>query len=223
VPHELLLKADRVVVNFSGVVEDDEFRETVAELRFILGKSPDLNEIVDLTGVERFAVTIATVLAVSETPPVFSDRSVQVIVAPDMFAFGTSRMYQMLVERSRPKLSVVRTLAEAEELLSLEPWPRRGLLLGCHWVLRQCDLASEHHENLAYLYRVEQYCVPTDAVFGETAVENVVEPFDATLEARFRASNDAAMTNNIHNRLLDRFERAVDIRVIDLPKWLLAV
>ena len=44
----------------------------------------------------------------------------RVIVVPIDFIFGLARMFQMLGEKTRPDLHVVRTLDEAYRLLQIE-------------------------------------------------------------------------------------------------------
>jgi hypothetical protein len=119
VAHEVLQTSKRVVFVMSGVVDDAEFTESAEELREILNDNPDLDELVDLTAVERFAVTPALLRAASANPPMFGASSLQVFVAPNRGTFGLLRMYQMLTERKRPNLMVVRTMEQAEELLKI--------------------------------------------------------------------------------------------------------
>jgi hypothetical protein len=104
----------------SGVVDDAEFTESAEELREILNDDRELDELVDLTAVEQFAVTPATLRSVSANPPLFSPRSVQIFVAPDRTTFWLLRMYQILTETKRPNLMVVRTMDQAEDLLKIK-------------------------------------------------------------------------------------------------------
>jgi hypothetical protein len=120
VPHEVSQTSDRIVFVMSGVIDDAEFTESAEELREILNDNRDLDELVDLTAVEQFAVTPATLRSVSANPPLFSPRSVQILVAPDRTTFWLLRMYQILTETKRPNLMVVRTMDQAEELLKVK-------------------------------------------------------------------------------------------------------
>jgi hypothetical protein len=120
VPHEVSQTSNRIVFVMSGVVDDAEFTESAEELREILNDDRELDELVDLTAVEQFAVTPATLRSVSANPPLFSPRSVQIFVAPDRTTFWLLRMYQILTETKRPNLMVVRTMDQAEDLLKIK-------------------------------------------------------------------------------------------------------
>jgi hypothetical protein len=120
VPHEVSQTSNRIVFVMSGVVDDAEFTESAEELREILNDNRELDELVDLTAVEQFAVTPATLRSVSANPPLFSPRSVQIFVAPDRTTFWLLRMYQILTETKRPNLMVVRTMDQAEDLLKIK-------------------------------------------------------------------------------------------------------
>jgi hypothetical protein len=120
VPHDVLQTSKRVVFVMSGVVDDAEFTESAEELREIVSDNPDLDELVDLTAVAKFAVTPELLRNISANPPLFSANSVQVFVAPNLGTFGMIRMYQMLTESKRPNLMVVRTIEQAEDLLNIK-------------------------------------------------------------------------------------------------------
>jgi hypothetical protein len=69
VPHEVSQTSNRIVFVMSGVVDDAEFTESAEELREILNDDRELDELVDLTAVEQFAVTPATLRSVSANHP----------------------------------------------------------------------------------------------------------------------------------------------------------
>jgi hypothetical protein len=120
VPHDVSETADRIVFVMPGVIDDTEFTESAEEVREIVTENRELDEVVDLTAVEQFAVTPATLRSVSANPPLFSPRSVQIFVAPDRTTFWLLRMYQILTETKRPNLMVVRTMDQAEDLLKIK-------------------------------------------------------------------------------------------------------
>jgi hypothetical protein len=120
VPHDVSETADRIVFVMSGVIDDTEFTESAEEVREIVTENRELDEVVDLTAVEQFAVTPATLRSVSANPPLFSPRSVKIFVAPDRTTFWLLRMYQILTETKRPNLMVVRTMDQAEDLLKIK-------------------------------------------------------------------------------------------------------
>lgn len=76
--------------------------------------------IADLSGVTSFEVSNHMVRSLAALPPAFPgvDRP-RVIVAPPAHIFGVARMFQILGERTRPMLLVVRTIAEAYAVLDV--------------------------------------------------------------------------------------------------------
>jgi hypothetical protein len=57
---------------------------------------------------------------VERRQPVISTGYTSVVVAPQDYVFGMMRMLEILSEKSRPELRVVRTMDEAYRLLQVE-------------------------------------------------------------------------------------------------------
>lgn len=76
--------------------------------------------IVDLTSVASIEVSPATVQALARSEPTLPASRPRFIVAPRDHLYGLSRMYQILAERSRPRLQVLRSAAELYEAFGLE-------------------------------------------------------------------------------------------------------
>jgi len=74
--------------------------------------------IVDLSGVSRFSVTPRVIELIAKRESI--DLSVRVFVAPSDFIYGSIRMFQILSEKTRKNLHVVRTMQDAYKLLGVE-------------------------------------------------------------------------------------------------------
>lgn len=77
-------------------------------------------EIVDCSAVTEFAISSERIrqLAQQRLNPDAANRQ-RVIVVPTVHAFGLARMYQILGERDRPLVTVVRTMHEALTALNI--------------------------------------------------------------------------------------------------------
>jgi hypothetical protein len=81
---------------------------------------PPCRGILDFSQVTEFEVSPHAIRQVAAAPPAFPAGYMRVIVVPIEFIFGLARMFQMLGEKTRPDLHVVRTLDEAYRLLKIE-------------------------------------------------------------------------------------------------------
>jgi hypothetical protein len=85
-----------------------------------MASHPPCRGILDFSQVTEFEVSAHAIRQVAAAPPAFPKGYMRVIVVPIDFIFGLARMFQMLGERTRPDLHVVRTLDEAYRLLQIE-------------------------------------------------------------------------------------------------------
>jgi len=116
-------EARRVLyARFEGVVTDEvlvsryrQSREWNAVHRYLKG-------ITDFSGVTQMNVTARAVAQVAALDPIIPNDllRIAIIVAPQDFAFGLSRMFEMLGSKTREEVHVVRSLAEAYQLLGVE-------------------------------------------------------------------------------------------------------
>lgn len=74
--------------------------------------------ITDFTEVTQFNISTNQIREVAETQSPLAE-SKRVMVAPSDVAYGTSRMFQALAWHTRPNITVVRTLAEAYQVLGI--------------------------------------------------------------------------------------------------------
>ncbi len=81
---------------------------------------PPCRGIVDFSGVTDFEVSSEAIRQVAAAPPALPAGYIRVLVIPQIFIYGLARMFQILGEKTRPELQVVRTLDEAYRLLGVE-------------------------------------------------------------------------------------------------------
>lgn len=108
-----------VVSTYSGDVTDADVVRQVSEIRQQAPYGPAYRVITDFTQVTQFNISSGEIRSVadSESPLAQARR---VMVAPSDVAYGTSRMFQSLALRTRPNITVVRTLAEAYAALGID-------------------------------------------------------------------------------------------------------
>jgi hypothetical protein len=81
---------------------------------------PPCRGILDFSEVTDFEVSGDAIRQVAAAPPAFAPGYVRVFVIPQLFIYGLARMFQILGEKTRPELQVVRTMDEAFHLLGVE-------------------------------------------------------------------------------------------------------
>jgi hypothetical protein len=81
---------------------------------------PPCRGILDFTGVSEFEVSSHAIREVAAAAPAFPDGYMRVLVIPRDYIYGLARMFQILGEKARPDLQVVRAMDEAYRLLQVE-------------------------------------------------------------------------------------------------------
>ena len=81
---------------------------------------PPWRGILDFSGVTDFEVSSDAIRRLAATPPALPAGYMRVLVIPQIFIYGLARMFQILGEKNRPELQVVRTLDEAYTMLGVE-------------------------------------------------------------------------------------------------------
>lgn len=116
------VKIDRthrlVVTRFSGNLTDEDVRRQVQLIAASAPYEGKYSAITDFTHVERFEATTELLRELASQPSPLGSAE-RVIVAPGEVQYGVSRMFQMLSERTRPHITVVRTMSEALKILNL--------------------------------------------------------------------------------------------------------
>jgi hypothetical protein len=89
--------------------------------RNVIATDPDFrshfNEVTDFTSVTEADVSEATLRAIAANPSLYDASVIHIVVAPSEPLFQIASKYRDLARTSRPNLHVVRTRAEAYELL----------------------------------------------------------------------------------------------------------
>jgi hypothetical protein len=118
----VVLKIDpqrRIVYSaFHGSITDAE----VAGHRSSIASDPDFNpsfnEVIDFCSVTDVNLSESTLAAMAQTPSLFHDSVLHIVVAPADILFQIASKYKAFARLSRPNLFVVRTRDEAYQLLS---------------------------------------------------------------------------------------------------------
>jgi len=107
-----------VIVTFKGPIDMAE-RDRIESL--ILAHpdfDPSFSEIIDCSLVTASNVSTDTIRTASLSKGIFNPTAMRVVVAPRDYVFGLARMGQAFAEQTTPNVVVVRTMAEAVEVLS---------------------------------------------------------------------------------------------------------
>jgi hypothetical protein len=112
-----------LLARFEGPFTDESLAEVYREIRkYSTAIDPSVG-ILDLSSVTEFSGSSTEfVRNLANEEPAMADatRRPRVIVAPSPVGYGLSRMFQLLGERTRPLLNVVRSLDQAWETLGIE-------------------------------------------------------------------------------------------------------
>jgi hypothetical protein len=81
---------------------------------------PPCRGILDFSKVTGFEVSSEAIRAVAAARPVVPAGYMRVLVIPQIYIYGLARMFQILGEKTRPELQVVRTLDEAYRMLDVQ-------------------------------------------------------------------------------------------------------
>ena len=117
----VVLKIDphrRVVHSaFYGKITDAEFLGH----RTRIASDPDFNarfaDIVDFSDVTETAITESAIAALAANPTLFSSSAIHIVIAPDAVMFRLGARFKELAQSSRPNFYVVKTRAEAYQIL----------------------------------------------------------------------------------------------------------
>jgi len=85
-----------------------------------MASHPPCRGILDLSRVTDFEVSSDAIRQVAAAPLALPGGYMRVLVIPQIFIYGLARMFQILGEKTRPELQVVRTMDEAYCLLGVE-------------------------------------------------------------------------------------------------------
>ncbi len=110
-------------ISFAGDLDDKQLLEVMDKIRELL---PTLNPafgITDFSQVTAVDIPSGTVSSLAHLRPTFPAEVPRVIVAPPDYLYGLARMFQSVGAEGRPKLQVVRSLAEGYRVLGISAIP----------------------------------------------------------------------------------------------------
>lgn len=104
-----------------GRVTDESMRRVYGDIRKWSSTVEARAGIFDLSLIESFDVSTAMMLTLAQEEPAMVGGAARprVMVAPTAESFGMCRMFQMVGEEKRSRLSVVRSLEEAYAVLAM--------------------------------------------------------------------------------------------------------
>ena len=112
-------QADNILrTTISGEMTDQLLMGLFSKGLDVVSSFPSSKSIVDLSGITRFDVSTRSLTRLAQGNP--PDLPARVFVAPKDVVYGTTRMFQVLSERTRKNVHVVRTIEEAYKLLQVE-------------------------------------------------------------------------------------------------------
>lgn len=127
-PVVLKIDPQRKVVHsaFYGKITDAE----LLGHRTRIASDPDFNpqfaDIVDFTDVTDPAITESAITALAANPSLFSSSAIHIVIAPAAVVFRLGATFKRLAQSSRPNFYVVKTRAEAYQILPGGNKPKPG-------------------------------------------------------------------------------------------------
>ena len=105
---------------FEGRITDEDVRNYYSDAAKYVALTKPRGGLLDFSAASSFEVTPATIQYLATLTPVLANPNLpRVLVAPRPSIFGMLRMFEMLGDRTRPSLHVVRTEQEAWAILGV--------------------------------------------------------------------------------------------------------
>ncbi len=102
---------------FYGMISDEEVLSHRSRIASEPDFQPHFSEIIDFSAVTRADVSEQTVAALAANPSLYGESAIHIVVAPDDSVFRMASKFKQLARSSRPNFFIVRTRAEAYQLL----------------------------------------------------------------------------------------------------------
>jgi hypothetical protein len=103
-----------------GQVTDEGLQDAYEAAEKYVALHGPYRAIWDFSRVTQFDVSTEAIREIAQKPPIVPSGYMRVLVAPQDFLYGLTRMFQILSERNHPDLHVVRTMDEAYTLLRVK-------------------------------------------------------------------------------------------------------
>lgn len=107
-------------VTLEGQVTDTILLDCYATIAKTVASHHPCRGIADVSGVTKFSVSSNAVKELAAASPAFPAGYMRIFVTPQDSIYGMARMFQMLGEKTRPDLYIVRTMDAAYHLLRVE-------------------------------------------------------------------------------------------------------
>ena len=107
-------------VTLEGRVTDEIMLDAYATVAKYAASRGPCRGITNVLPVTKFEVSSNAIRQMASSTPAFPIGYMRILVAPSDYIFGMARMFQMLGDRTRPDLQIVRTLDEAYRLLQID-------------------------------------------------------------------------------------------------------
>jgi hypothetical protein len=108
---------------FYGMLDDDLLMQSYQEIGKVARvRRPEI-AILDFSHLTVFGVSTGAISRLALAKPNIAEPYPRCVVAPEDIAYGMSRMFQALSEEKRKNFHVVRTMAEAYEVLGIVAEP----------------------------------------------------------------------------------------------------
>ena len=108
------------LVTFAGVLTDEILLESLERTAHFVEAVGIRSSVADFSAVTRFDVTAEMVARIAAREPIVPDPFLRIVVAPRDDVYGMSRMFQLRSGESSNRVTLVRTLAEAWQLLGIK-------------------------------------------------------------------------------------------------------
>jgi hypothetical protein len=112
-----------IISTFYGSVDSADLYRNFEEMPLDPRFHPDMDHLVDFSGVARIEVPTETIRKVAEEYRVFSDNCRRVVVATQDLAYGLCRVYEGYLDLPESRFFLFRTLPEALAWLERNPSP----------------------------------------------------------------------------------------------------
>ena len=106
-----------VITHFIGDFQEADLLGIPALIRSHPDFDPSYAEIVDFSAITGGDLSSAALQEHMKRESVFSPTSMHIVIAPQAYIFGLSRMAQVYAEKTRPNFAVVKTMEEAQQTL----------------------------------------------------------------------------------------------------------
>ena len=116
------IELNLAILRYSGRITFSQMQTHIESFRVMEGMTPETKVILMVAeDTDVSAITSDDLQRISSNAPMSSNMTKHVIVAPETLAFGLSRMFALQQGKDAQEINVVRTLAEASDILKIDP------------------------------------------------------------------------------------------------------